>query len=185
MIFDPDHIERFDEYGPTRPILEGEQFVSAKDYDRLLRFYRNSQNSAKSMTEEVCIEYAIAVFHVRLQTSLIKENPCEVVAERCCEFEAALESRPSNRGLLIEPDMDDCIAKHWRYVVVRAHDGEGREVPELAYEDMCGGCKERLKAVEDRKAARKRLGAAKRSIEATGKRLQKNHEVLCDTLDSL
>ena len=51
MIFDPDHVERFDEYGPTRPILEGEQFVSAKDYDCLLRLYRMRQNIVKSMAE--------------------------------------------------------------------------------------------------------------------------------------
>jgi hypothetical protein len=60
------------------------------------------------------------------------------------------------------------MSRHWNVVTGPAPNY--REYPEIAYEDMCDGCKVRLKAFEDRREARKRLGAAKRAVEAIGKR---------------
>lgn len=129
---------------------------------------------AKRTAEDACVEYALAAFHVRLSTTTIRQNPCEVVAERCGEYDAALEVRPANSGLLVQPNMEDCLAMHWRIEIVPSGNGEGREVPALDYEDMCEACKVRLSAIEGRKTDRKRLGAAKRSVEAVGKRLNKS-----------
>lgn len=118
----------------------------------------------KRTPEQVCIEYAIAVAAVRQLTKVIGDplNRCL----RVLSWEA-----DGVEAMCIVPQPEECLTVHWRVSLERASDGEAREVPEMPYVDMCDSCQLRHQRVRDRKAARKRLGAAKRSVEAVGKRL--------------
>ena len=62
-------------------------------------------------------------------------------------------------GRLVEGDygVKSCIARYW-------YCG-------YAYEDICPHCQIALSAIKDRRLWRAKLGAAKRSIEIVGKRL--------------
>lgn len=123
--------------------------------------------------EEVCVEYAIAVAEVRQLTKVIRDrlNQCEIAAQAIGEFDAAVQSRPSIQAMLKPPDMEDCLTKHWQ--IATGPPPIYREEPYLAYVDMCDACKLRCDRIGERRGARKRLGAAKRSVEAVGKRLNK------------
>jgi len=124
------------------------------------------------MTPEMaCMNYAYAVLAVRTQTRIMRENPCEITSSIEAEYRAALESRPSNAGILVHPEgqREDCIALHWQVDTGPALNFV--ETPHMAFEDMCASCMVRYQAIMQRKEARKRLGAAKRSIEVVGKRL--------------
>lgn len=110
----------------------------------------------KRTASEACIEYAIAAQAVREQTRIMGNNRC--VEESAEEIEHAA-------GRLVSPAVPSCLTQHWEIVV-----GKYREEPALALEDMCEKCQIRLEAFEARKVAKKRLGAAKRSVEAIGKR---------------
>jgi hypothetical protein len=105
--------------------------------------------------QEVCTAYAHAVESVRVQTRIMLKHPCT----------------EGNRKNFHKTGERECLDRHWQTVL----EGQGvhaREVPELAVEDMCDACKTRLGAFEHRRDARKRLGAAKRAVEAIGKRAE-------------
>lgn len=126
--------------------------------------------STKRTAEEVCIEYASANASVSRLTATMNANPCEALKERLQEYGAAIESRPGIAEFLSIPSSDTCLNRHWR---IELRDNYGREEPEIPYDEMCDACKVRSEAVQARKEARSRLGAAKRSIGAIGKRLAK------------
>jgi hypothetical protein len=98
----------------------------------------------KRTAEEVCIEYARAAEAVREQTRIILNNRCTVA------------DSPSERSYT-EGTMTPC----WQDIGL-----EDRE-------DWCEECVAKDAAKTLRAQLRKRLRAAKRSVEAVGKRLMK------------
>jgi hypothetical protein len=102
----------------------------------------------KRTSEEACIEYAIAAGHVRMLTVLLGNSPCT--------FD--------------DSQTNECLSLYW---ITRGQDDNGVALPDpqIEYDDMCEACKSRERAIRERRDARKRLGAAKRSVEAVGKRL--------------
>jgi hypothetical protein len=106
--------------------------------------------------EEVCIAYAVAVERVRFHTRIMHNHPCT-------------EGRRKNFN---ETGETECLDQHFAIEVYDGGHGNPKERPSLAEEDMCDNCRTRLQALNERKDARKRLGAAKRSVEAVGKRLE-------------
>jgi len=115
--------------------------------------------------EDVCIEYAIAVMAIRAQTCILASFPCGEGYTR------AIDISVDETDGYFEPPDESCMDKHFRIETYQAGDDRPTERPELAAEDMCENCQKRLQAINDRKDARKRLGAIKRSIEVVGKRL--------------
>jgi hypothetical protein len=107
--------------------------------------------------EEVCVEYAIAAAAVREYHGVMKNNFCQVV------YDENGIGRPGFRG-----DGEDCLSQYWARIQT---DNGTISAPEIEYDEMCDNCKKREQAYRDRGEARKRLGAAKRSVEAVGKRL--------------
>lgn len=118
-----------------------------------------SATLACDKTSAACMEYAIAVDAVRAQTRIMMANRCE---------EASKEERDSSSGRIVSAEVPSCMSRHWEIDITKYG-----ERPMLAFEDMCEPCQVRLQAYEARKEAKKRLGAAKRSVEAVGKRLIK------------
>jgi hypothetical protein len=113
---------------------------------------------AKRTPEDVCIEYAIAAEAVRKYTRLMRANPCTEASEG--EF---ITGAPGLGGFV-----SDCLSEFFA-----APKGPGGEFPRYKefHDLMCDGCKARLDAINLRSAARVHLGAAKRRVEAIGKRL--------------
>lgn len=104
----------------------------------------HTPTSRKQRTpEEACIAYAKAVDEVRSQTRIIRANRCTVA------------DRPSERSYT-EGSMTPC----------RGDVG-------IDHDEWCDACKTASDAVRTRQSARKRLVAAKRAVEAIGKRLSK------------
>lgn len=93
--------------------------------------------------EDACVEYAIAAELVRVYTRIIRANRCTVA------------DSPSERSFT-EGSMTPC------------HSDVGIDADE-----WCEACLKSHDAVAARRLARKRLGAAKRSVEAVGKRLNR------------
>lgn len=116
----------------------------------------------KRTPEQVCIEYAIAVAAVRELTRKIVPGECTLMASS--------EFRPGWPGGTTP--IDPCIS---RLFSLKQEDERNREAyleaSDEIEEEMCDRCKVSLQAVRDRKTARVRLGTAKRSVEAVGKRL--------------
>lgn len=104
--------------------------------------------------EDVCVEYAIAAAEVRRAQVEISKHPCNLVDDW-------------RDGIMV----DDCLDKHFRVETVEEGPGRIVERPELAAEDMCESCQKRLQFLDERRDARRRLGAAKRSVEVVGRRL--------------
>jgi hypothetical protein len=114
----------------------------------------------KRTAEEVCIAYAQAVAEVRRFAGEMKKYPCEVVFDWC---ESSQET----------PNPEDCLDEYFRVETYQAGDDRPTERRAIAIDEVCPNCQERLRTINDRKDARKRLGAAKRAVEAVGKRLRK------------
>lgn len=113
----------------------------------------------KRTAEEVCIEYALAVAEVRFQTCLLRDH-------RCTE---------GSRKNFNETGERECLDRHFEIEIYDSGHGNPKERPGLAAVEMCDNCQTRLQAIRDRKDVRKRLGAAKRAVEAIGKRLEAEH----------
>lgn len=113
--------------------------------------------ATKRTAEDACIEYAIAVAEVRRFHAAMTSHTCQVVND-----EHGL-GRPGFRG-----DGEECLSLYWQRTQT---DNGFIDTPEIEYDDMCDNCKVREQAYRDRYEARKRLGAAKRSVECVGKRL--------------
>lgn len=108
---------------------------------------------SKRTPEQVCIEYAIANNEVRRISKAIGSYQCLVEAEFCA-------------GPQFGDIPDTCLKQFYTTHV------EGYETfPDMEEEEMCEACKSKHALVMERKDARKRLGAAKRSVQAMGKRL--------------
>jgi hypothetical protein len=104
--------------------------------------------------EEACIEYAIASADVRAQSRILRAFPCD----------------EANNRHWNETGEQECLTQYW--TTTRSDTGPIPD-PQIDYDNMCDNCKKREQAYRDRAQGRKRLGAAKRSIEAVGKRLNK------------
>jgi hypothetical protein len=116
---------------------------------------------SKRSAEEVCIEYAVA-------TRIVRELSAKVRPGECTSM-ASAEFRPGWPGpsTPIEP----CISRLFSLKPTPGEDYDYYlEEAEEIESEMCERCVESLKAVRERKEARKRLGAAKRAVEAIGKR---------------
>jgi hypothetical protein len=121
-----------------------------------------STTRARRSPEDVCIEYAIAAAHVRELTRKIVPGECTNMA--------STESLPT-WGEPPAPH-EPCISRLFSLKPEYGRDRESYlEASEEIQDEMCDRCRESLKAVRERKIARVRLGAAKRSVEAIGKRL--------------
>jgi hypothetical protein len=119
----------------------------------------------RKSAEEVCIEYARVVAAMREQTAIIKPWECERVT--------VSGWHPSG---IPDPPCDPCISTLLKKAGPFTSFGAREEYLEWQEEfkgEMCDRCTRSLKAIEERKGMRQRLGAAKRGVEAVGKRLQK------------
>jgi hypothetical protein len=108
--------------------------------------------AVKRSAEDACIEYAIALATVREHSLVIRSFPCKEASNH--HFDETGER--------------ECLSEYWHGIT--GPDGFVAR-PQIKFDDMCENCKKREQAYHDRKEARKRLGAAKRSIAAIGKRL--------------
>lgn len=115
--------------------------------------------------EEACIAYSIAAKEVRELTKKIYPGECTRLVT--CDV-LPWSVRPDDTVV-------PCISK--LFSVTHESDGCGGDMYQEKSDEieceMCERCLESLKAVRDRKVARKRLGAAKRSVDAIGKRLNR------------
>lgn len=118
---------------------------------------------SKRTAEEVCIAYARIAAEIRALSAKIVPSECTKMATS--------ESHPSWTG----PSTPIVACLNQLFSVTHEADGYGGDLyqgkSEEVESEMCERCLESLKAVRDRKEARKRLGAAKRAVEAIGKRL--------------
>lgn len=121
----------------------------------------------KRTAPEACIEYALAVAAVREQTRILRDTKCEI--EEAAERADWSENYPGSEGT------PSCLDNYFH-----APKGPDAEFPRAQefYEKMCAPCKVKLRAVENRKDAKRRLGAAKRSVESVGKRIDQEKEGL-------
>lgn len=103
--------------------------------------------------EAVCVEYAIAVAEARRCHA--------VMASHTCTEKYYSDGMERSNG-------DECLSLYWRRTQT---DNGFIHTPEIEYDAMCANCKVREQAYRDRSEARRRLGAAKRSVEVVGKRL--------------
>lgn len=120
----------------------------------------------RKTAEDACIEYAIAIAEVRRLNAVMsaEQNLCDVIA-----LFRESEAERLNGSYSPYSCLDGLFERHDPEMEsLEAHEEAHAELRET----MCDGCRERLSAIKDRKDARKRLGAAKRSVEAVGKRLK-------------
>lgn len=106
---------------------------------------------------EACIGYAIAAEAVREQTRIMRSHQCTEGSRRDTHETGEVE----------------CLDTF--FAAPKGPDGEFPRYQEF-HDAMCDNCKARLDALNLRRDARRRLGIAKRSVEAVGKRLQKEPE---------
>lgn len=116
----------------------------------------------KRTAEDVCIEYAIAAGVVRSITDKIKPWECT----KYVQGGVNLDWKPG-RTEPVDPCLQQLFAKRDPDERQDVYDEAQQEIED----EMCDRCRESLQAVRDRKVARKRLGAAKRAVDAVGKRL--------------
>jgi hypothetical protein len=118
-----------------------------------------SARKAKRTSAEVCIEYAIAHAAVTEQTRILRDTNCEVA-----ELGEAADWNENYPGMNGTPS---CLDE-----LFSAPKGPEHEFPRFQefYDKMCDPCKVKFAAVEARKDAKRRFGAAKRAVEAIGKR---------------
>jgi hypothetical protein len=117
----------------------------------------------KRTLEEAAVDYVIAVAEIRRLTKIMGNGECSIVSE------AVLAGKSGS------PATDSCVKQCWSIHLERDHNGEGREVPDLDYEEACERCKGVMDAFHERREWRAKLGAIKRVIEAHGKRLRKQY----------
>lgn len=98
--------------------------------------------------EQVAIQFAEAVEAVRVHTRIMRDNWCP-------NFSAG----GYENGVMVSPS-PSCLDGYFEAL----KDGA---LPDS--DELCDKCKIRLKAIGDRRDARRRLGAAKRAVEAVGK----------------
>lgn len=109
---------------------------------------------AQRSANDVCIEYAIAVAEVRRLTKALGTSICKRVIDE--DF--------SREGT--------CLKNLWEMVPERNGEGNcSHEDFAEAVAELCTACAEARRLIDERRDARKRLGAAKRSVEAIGKRV--------------
>lgn len=117
----------------------------------------------KKTAEYVCIEYAQAVAEVRRLTKVMSamENFCTIYDSFGVLKSDSYYTESCVQRLFVKREWEDESEEDYqeRLSGIRA--------------EMCSGCRRVLKAIEDRKAYRIRLGSVKRSVESVGKRLQK------------
>lgn len=121
----------------------------------------------KRTAQDVCIAYADAVAEVRRLTRKI--GTCDCI--RVAAWNKLWADWTEDQNLPCEPQPSTCL-----YVLWNLPQGpEGEVHPqriEEAHAEMCGPCSEAYEYIQARKLARRAVGAAKRSVEAMGKRLK-------------
>lgn len=126
--------------------------------------------------EDACVEYAIAVAEVRRLTRKIGDAQCIHLKGWSAGFDN-LEESDWDALAAYPPSPETCL--HKRFNMPTGPEGEIHHTTVAAiHAAMCSGCSEAFEYVQTRRTARRRVGGAKRSVEAVGKRL--NAEVSRD-----
>lgn len=121
--------------------------------------------------EEVCVEYAEAVADVRRLTKKIGTCECLRSAEWNKKWERWSYAMVDN-AMPVDPQPTTCLYDLWH--LPQGPEGEvSDEYVREAMAEMCSPCSEAYEYIQTRKKARSRVGAAKRSVEAIGKRVLK------------
>ena len=127
------------------------------------------KSHSRRTAEEVCIEYHLAAAEIRRISAVIKAQVCQ----RDQDYEEALKTNPALDRL------QPCLSEY--FALPRIEDEHGNlHMDDGDFEGFCEYCQIAYDAVQERKRARPRLGAAKRAVGAVGKRLwatiQEEHE---------
>jgi hypothetical protein len=128
-----------------------------------------NKSHSRRTAEEVCIEYHLAAAEIQRISAVIKAQVCQ----RDRDFEATRDSRPSNYIDQKPP----CLTEY--FTLPRLEDDHGNlHLDDGDFEGFCEYCQIAYDAVQERKRARPRLGAAKRAVGAVGKRLNAEKEAV-------
>jgi hypothetical protein len=101
---------------------------------------------------ELCIEYAEFVAHVRRLTGVLRKTKCS----------------EASGGDDITPPESSCLDEF--FSAPKGPDGEFPRDQEF-FDEMCEHCKTKLRAIDERRHWKIKLGAVKRNIERVGKKL--------------
>ena len=131
------------------------------------------KSRSRRTAEEVCIEYHLAAAEIRRISAVIKAQVCQ----RDRDYQEALKTNPR-----ADFPKQPCLSEY--FALPRIEDEHGNlHMDDGDFEGFCEYCQIAYDAVQERKRARLRLGAAKRAVGAVGKRLnaEKAHdEEECD-----
>jgi len=150
------------------PVLQ--TWVEARDR-RVTGFLRSPEPAPRNdrrvmahkrrTADEVCIEYHLAAAEIRRISAVIKAQVCQ----RDRDYEEAMKTNP-HPGFSKQP----CLSEY--FALPRIEDEHGNlHMDDGDFEGFCEYCQIAYDAVQERKRARPRLGAAKRAVGAVGKRL--------------
>ena len=117
------------------------------------------KSHSRRTAEEVCIEYHLAAAEIRRISAVIKAQVCQ----RDRDYQEALKTNPR-----ADFPKQPCLSEY--FALPRMDDGD--------FEGFCEYCQIAYDAVQERKRARQRLGAAKRAVGAVGKRLNAEKEAV-------
>jgi hypothetical protein len=112
--------------------------------------------------EDACVAYAIAHAEDKRLTKIIGASECARLAQWTVDMMSYKSEFP--------PQPNNCIADYWSFHLEGCAESY-REVRNLTYDECCSACKVVLDTIKKRKGWRAKLGAAKRSILAIGRRL--------------
>lgn len=127
----------------------------------------------KRTPEEVCIAYAEAVAEVRRLTAKIGTCECLRVKgwhDRCEEYWRIYGDSPE-ADVFREENPATCLFDYFHAPVGPEGDVHPATAKELMA-NLCSPCSEAYEYIQTRKSARQAVGAAKRAVEAIGKRLK-------------
>jgi hypothetical protein len=111
--------------------------------------------------DEACIEYHLAATEIRRISAVIKAQVCQ----RWRDYEEVRKTNP-----FTDPPNENCIGEYFK--LPRLEDDHGNlHLDDGDFEGFCEYCQIAYDAVQERKAARPRLVAAKRAVGAVGRRL--------------
>jgi hypothetical protein len=124
-----------------------------------------NKSHSRRTAEEVCIEYHLATAEIRRISAVIKAQVCQ----RDIDFDSSVYAQDDRK--------QPCLSEY--FALPRIEDDHGNlHVDDGDFEGLCEYCQIAYDAVQERKRARPRLGAAKRAVGAVGKRLNAEKEAV-------